>query len=63
MNAMNNISEVNTAPATRQASAAQDVLKTDEQKADAFFNESIFDAEAASFSHKHLSDRFSLTIK
>ena len=56
MNAMNNISEVNTAPATRQASAAQDVLKTDEQKADAFFNESIFDAEAASFSHKHLTD-------
>ena len=56
MNPMNNISEVNTAPAARQTSAAQDVLKTDEQKADAFFNESIFDAEAASFSHRHLTD-------
>ena len=53
---MNTVSEVNVTKSTQEVSAAQDVPNANEKKADAFFNESIYNAEAASFSQQHLTD-------
>ncbi|MDY2636996.1 MAG: 2-iminoacetate synthase ThiH [Phascolarctobacterium sp.] len=53
---MNTVSEVNITKSTQEVSAAQDVPNANEKKADAFFNESIYNAEAASFSQQHLTD-------
>ena len=53
---MNTVSEVNITKSTQEVSAAKDVPNANEKKADAFFNESIYNAEAASFSQQHLTD-------
>ena len=53
---MNTVSEVNVTKSTQEVSAAKDVTNANEKKADAFFNESIYNAEAASFSQQHLTD-------